>query len=83
MSKSDLDHLLTKLVVAMIELRAGNPQTTARIANDIRDDTVKLRRAELWRNLSGSSGVPAARREEQRARHTARTRQLVPSVTPT
>lgn len=52
--KADPDHLLTKLVTAMVELRAGNPQVAARITSELRDETVELRRAELWRISLGA-----------------------------
>ena len=47
--QADPNHLLTKLVVAMVELRAGSPQTTIRLTKEVREETVELRRAELWR----------------------------------
>lgn len=62
---ADPDFVLTKLVSAMVELGAGDPNVTTTLAKEIRKDTVELRRAELWRISLGAQGYLAKGKPEE------------------
>lgn len=49
LDRADQSHFLTQLSLALYEIWAGDPREAIHLTNAVREDTLMLRRAELWR----------------------------------